>query len=249
MLFSLQRFEMSHGIRKVVFSDCFNQINGYSIMSTAQKVDFVEDLRQRMEEQYLQHCDMKVSIGFVTAMAARLILAKVKLVIYHSARRRGEETFPDLDRTLFSTSIEIIEYSHSLRVNPDYRIDLVDRAWRAVNTVFKDWEGAAGGQERRWRRIEELRAKALVACGMENSMEGIPSDEASTTYTGTWTIPRQPLPSVGELPAHDAMMSMNTSDSLVAEGMNEWDFNTLTSDMNESLNWNMDFNRQNNFWL
>jgi hypothetical protein len=192
MLFSLQRFEISYAIRKIVFSDKFTRDNGYSIMSTAQKGHFVEELSTTIEERYIRNCDMKIPLCFITATAGKLVLAKLKLIIHHTARKRGEQGLQDIDKTLFTTSVEILEYSHALRTNENYQRwawlfqtyiewdalaylllrlsnsqngSYIARAWRAVSTAFADWksDNLLEVHERRWRRIEELKARALAA--------------------------------------------------------------------------------------
>ena len=192
MLFSLQRFEISYAIRKIVFSDKFNQDNGYAIMTTAQKGDFLQKLQRNIEERYIRNCDMRVPLCFVTVTAARLILSKLKLIIHHTARKRGEQGLQAIEKTLFTTSIEILEYTHALRTNDNYQRwawlfrtyvewdalaylllsliscpngDEMARAWKAVKTAFDDWkcDPHLESQERQWQRIKELRARALAA--------------------------------------------------------------------------------------
>ena len=121
MLFSLERFEMSYAIRKVVFSDKFAHDNDYPALTAAQKVDFVGDLERKIASRFFCHCDMRIPICFITVAAAKLILAKLKLIIHHTARKRGHQGLQDAETTLFTTSIEILEHTHALRSNKNYQ--------------------------------------------------------------------------------------------------------------------------------
>ena len=200
MLFSLQRFEISYAVRKILFSDKFNRDNSYPMMTTMQKGRFVEELQSTIEQRYIHDCDMRVPLCFVTATSGRLILAKLKLIVHHTARKRGEQGLQDIEKALFTTSVEILEYTHALRTNENYQRwawlfqtyvewdalaylllslhksqsgECIARAWSAVNNAFSDWEDdhAFEAHEHRWRRIEELKARALAAHS-DTSMRG-----------------------------------------------------------------------------
>ena len=191
MLFSLQRFEISYAVRKILFSDNFTRDNSYPMMTTTQKGCFVEELQSTIEQRYIRNYDMRVPLCFVTATAGRLVLAKLKLIIHHTARKRGEHGLQDIEKALFTTSVEILEYTHALRTNESYQSwawlfqtyvewdalaylllslpnsqsgECIARAWSAVNNTFSDWQDDHGfeAHKHRWRRIEELKAKALA---------------------------------------------------------------------------------------
>lgn len=304
MLFSLQRFEISYAIRKLVFSDKFTRDNGYVVMSTAQKIAFIEDLHEKMQAKYLHHCDMKIPLDFVTATAERLIVAKLKLVVHHTARKNCESGVTDTDIAFLTTSIEIIECAHNLRTNQAYQrwvwlfqtyvewdalaylllhlastrtgVNL-DRAWDAVNTAFSDWKdettSSSGEQERRWRRMEELRVRAIAVHG-GRSASALASKIKDNAQNHLVLYPAH-SEHHGNLPAESENSATNSSyrdgarnpvDTFTTRSTNanqgpnpggasfmtdssDWQLSMLATELDEGFSWDMHIDHGVSGWL
>jgi hypothetical protein len=131
----------------------------------------IKECSDRLEEKYLQYCEKAGPLYWVAATVARLITAKMSLIIYHPLTQPGKPNSlsQDIKDRLFMASIEIIEYSQVLESEAStkhwgwlfhtyvqwhaiaYILGelairpqslIVDRAWRAMDGVFNDWGGA-----------------------------------------------------------------------------------------------------------
>ncbi len=164
MSFCLIRFEVANTFRRINYippgppRQC---TDFYKNVTLEDKEKWITECHNRLEERYLQHCDMSVPLFWVTATVARLMMSKMWLMVYHPFQRQdGGASLPDETKEkLFITSLENIEYS--LLLETEARTmkwgwlfktymqwhalafilselcqrttgDLVDRAWRAV---------------------------------------------------------------------------------------------------------------------
>ncbi|WEW58877.1 hypothetical protein PRK78_004345 [Emydomyces testavorans] len=160
--------------------------------SQRDREETVENLSKHLEHKYVQHCDMSVPIQWVCGTLSRLVVAKLLLMVHHPMTRDDTESSVLADETqnrLFLSSVEIIEFSLLLETNSNtsrwswfFRTHMqwhalayvlsnlcvrqtcpvVDRAWRAVNAAYKEWE--AKGQQKKgmlWPGIRKLMARAL----------------------------------------------------------------------------------------
>ncbi|KAI9654247.1 MAG: hypothetical protein M1821_006775 [Bathelium mastoideum] len=114
MTFSLIRCEVTSTFRRLNYvppspKPCFEK---YASATFEDKKRWVTECHQRLEERYLQYCDMTVPFYWVTATVCRLIMAKMWLMIYHPFQRKdGGRSLPqDVKDKLFLTSLENIEY-------------------------------------------------------------------------------------------------------------------------------------------
>lgn len=114
MTFSLIRCEVTSIFRRINYippnpKPCFEK---FVSATFEDKKRWVAECHQRLEERYLQHCDMSVPLFWVTATICRLIMAKMWLMIYHPFQRRdgGRSLPPEVKDKLFLTSLENIEY-------------------------------------------------------------------------------------------------------------------------------------------
>lgn len=284
MLYTLIRFEGSYAARKLVFSSKFNADNGYPNLSLQEKNDFLGSLLTDLEDKYLRYCDSKIPICYLTVTSIRMVLSKVKLTINHPAR--DDSTGPSGDRLddLVQSSIEIIEYAHTLRTSDKYSRwvwlfqkyiewdavafllnnlstapmpNHVDRAWKAVETFFRVWEGHVPDGERRWGRLLNLRAKAAAKqCPKRMTISHVPST-AMTSAVHHGQTDEGVAPTIGNMP--DFVEQQNTymadnQDSLpvsqtplpqvfdptVNIEYAEWDFDSLSYSMQEPTSWAMD---------
>ena len=170
MTFDLIRYSMGITVRRLSYTPpgagrCRTMSAG---LSTEDKERMIEDLHQYLEKKYLSHCDMNVPLHWVAATVARLILAKMWLVVHHPFSRSdaGAGLPQETKDRLFRTSLEVIEFSRllenettTLRWGWLFRTYVqwhaiafvisqlctrtlgpeVDKAWMVIEGVFDDW--------------------------------------------------------------------------------------------------------------
>ncbi|KAL9115660.1 MAG: hypothetical protein Q9227_000028 [Pyrenula ochraceoflavens] len=190
MTFNLIRFEVGVTMRRLA-SSSLGEVRGEgsNAKSLDEKEKLIETCHQRIEERYLQYCDMNVPIFWVTATVGRLIMAKMWLIVHHPFQRDSRPISSDIRDRLFLTSVEVIEFSRLLEVNEStakwgwhFRTYMqwhavafvlaelcvrnlspqVDRAWRAVDSVYGVWESSIskGKKGMLWRPMQKLMARA-----------------------------------------------------------------------------------------
>ena len=136
------------------------------------KEKMIEELHQHIEKRYLRHCDTAtVPLHWVAATVARLILAKMWLVVHHAFQHSdaGASLPKETNDRLFHTSVEVIEFSRLLETEKTtmkwgwlFRTYVqwhalafvlsqlctrtmgsdVDRAWAIIDDVFDQWGGS-----------------------------------------------------------------------------------------------------------
>lgn len=172
MTFCLIRYEICSLTRRLSYvppgSGCPQRA---SLVTLEEKERMIKECADRLEEKYLQYCEEAGPLYWVAATVARLITAKMSLIIYHPLTQPGlpSPLSQDVKDRLFMASIEILEYSSVLKSEASTRqwgwlfhtyvqwhaiafilaelcvrspSMIVDRAWRAVDAVFNDWGGA-----------------------------------------------------------------------------------------------------------
>ena len=179
MTFDLIRYSVSTTVRRLSYmppgpGPCRIRNAGLSLED---KERMIEDLHQYLERKFLRHCDTKVPLHWVAATVARLIMAKMWLVVHHPfSRADAGEGLPQVikDR-LFLTSVEVIEFSRLLETEKTtlkwgwlFRTYVqwhalafvlsqlcvrtlgpeVDKAWMVIEGVFDDWGGAVSSSQR-----------------------------------------------------------------------------------------------------
>ena len=129
------------------------------------QLEALADVERRLQERVLAHCDTKIPIAWVTSVVTRLILCRIRLVIYHPIENgMGNAVRPNVSRErLLETAVASLEYSHLLETEPigapyqwftktyvqwhalamtlaelcvQTKGPLVQRAWRIVDAVF-----------------------------------------------------------------------------------------------------------------
>ena len=170
MTFDLIRYSMGITVRRLSYTPpgagrC-RTMNAR--LSTEDRERMIDDLHQYLEKKYLRHCDMSIPLHWVGATVARLILAKMWLVVHHPFTRSdaGAGLPQETKDRLFLTSIEVIEFSRLLQTEKAtlkwgwlFRTYVqwhaiafvisqlctrtlgpdVDKAWRVIEVVFDDW--------------------------------------------------------------------------------------------------------------
>lgn len=174
MSFCLLRFEVANTFRRLNYippgppKQCTEYFQSVTLQD---KERWITECHQRLEEQFLKHCDMSVPLFWVTATVARLMMSKMWLMVYHPFQRQdgGATLSEEVKQKLFITSLENMEYSVLLETEARTKHwgwlfktyiqwhalaftlselchrttgDLVDRAWIAVEkTCDGRWTG------------------------------------------------------------------------------------------------------------
>ncbi|KAI1384350.1 fungal-specific transcription factor domain-containing protein [Hypoxylon trugodes] len=96
---------------------------------------------ERIEKKYLKSCGDKDSdvLHWVAAMIARLIMAKMSLLIYQPMllHSTGQELASDIRHRLFMASLEVVEYTKVLNSEPKCR------QWRWLFQTYAQWHAVA----------------------------------------------------------------------------------------------------------
>ena len=180
MTFDLIRYSVSTTVRRLSYAPvgpgpCRTKSN---TLTLEDKERMIEELHQHLERKYLQYCDTNtVPLHWVAATVARLIMAKMWLVVHHPFHRSdvGAGLPQETKDRLFDTSIEVMEFSRLLETESTtlrwgwlFRTYVqwhalafvlsqlctrtlgpdVDRAWHVIDGVFEDWGGALSKNHR-----------------------------------------------------------------------------------------------------
>ncbi|KAI9789022.1 MAG: hypothetical protein M1833_002774 [Piccolia ochrophora] len=172
----------------------------FCIITVEDREKAVEECRKYVEEKYLKYCDTTDPLAWLTITVARLIFAKVWLILASPFQADRVALAPETTQRLFISAIEVIEYSklvvrsqatrhwswlsrgfiqwHAvafiLAVLCERTIgDIVDRAWVAVQDVFDELDLQAGNSSKSllWRSLLKLKGKASHARELELARE------------------------------------------------------------------------------
>ena len=178
--FDLIRFSVSTAVRRLSYAPpgpgpCRTKSN---TLTLEDKERMIDELHQHIERKYLQYCDTKtVPLHWVAATTARLVTAKMWLVVHHPFQRSdaGAGLPQETKDRLFNTSIEVIEFSRLLETEATtlkwgwlFRTYVqwhamafvlsqlctrtsgpsVDRAWGVINRAYDEWGGAISSNHR-----------------------------------------------------------------------------------------------------
>ena len=132
------------------------------------KEKIILDVENRLEKEVLLYCDQSKPIAWVTSVVIRLVMARIRLALYHPPLqdlRSTSQRFVSREKVL-RTAIEAVEYSHLLdsepsasqwtwffNTHPQWHAlaatlaelcvqdqgPLVERAWKIVDVVFDRW--------------------------------------------------------------------------------------------------------------
>ncbi|KAL9104508.1 MAG: hypothetical protein Q9163_000539 [Psora crenata] len=180
MTFDLIRYSVSTTVRRLSYAPpgpgpCRTKSAGLSLED---KEKMIEELHQYIEKKYLRYCDTTtVPLHWVAATVARLILAKMWLVVHHPFQRSdaGAGLPQETKDRLFHTSVEVIEFSRLLETEKTtlkwgwlfctyvqwHALAFVlsqlctrtlgpdvDRAWVVIEGVFDEWGGSVNVNQR-----------------------------------------------------------------------------------------------------
>lgn len=168
--FCLVRCEITCALRRANYSCPGGR--AFKMMGTGPSIERCEKMIQiissRVEERYIKHCDMNIPIHWASATVARLILAKLWLIVHHPMTRKDRITNVSqaTRESLFLTAIEVLEFGRLLESDPKtakwgwlFRTNMqwhgvafvlsevcvrpicpvTDRAWNAINSLYADW--------------------------------------------------------------------------------------------------------------
>lgn len=142
MTFCLIRFELSVFSRRLNLT-CPGGRPGHVRASRTfeEKEQMIDSCHRDIEEKYLQHCEMSVPILWVAATVARLILAKMWLMVHHPKRYKmdhdGQALPAETKDRLFVTSTEVIEFSFLLEKNEN------TAKWGWLFRTYMQWQSVA----------------------------------------------------------------------------------------------------------
>ncbi|OTA90716.1 hypothetical protein M434DRAFT_397806 [Hypoxylon sp. CO27-5] len=140
MTFCLIRYEICALSRKIHFAT-----NGMapcrSRSTEAERDEMLLACYERIEKKYLKSCGDKDTdvLHWVAAMIARLIMAKMSLIIYQPMllHSTGQELNGDIRHRLFMASLEVVEYTKVLNSEPRCR------QWRWLFQTYAQWHAVA----------------------------------------------------------------------------------------------------------
>lgn len=166
MTFCLIRFELSIFSRRFNFTAPGNLSDGALELSLDEKEKAIDECHRKLEDRYLRHCDMNLPIYWVAATVARLILAKMWLMVHHPRSFGvGEGSWPlppEIRDRVFITSVEVIEFSHLLEKNENTAkwgwLFRTYMQWQSVAFVLSEICSRPPGPDvdRAWRAIESV---------------------------------------------------------------------------------------------
>jgi hypothetical protein len=120
MTFCLIRYEICSLVKRLSYTPPGKGPCNTAAMSWTleDKEKLIKETAERMEEKYLKYCENAGPLCWVAATVARLITAKMGLIIYHPLIHPSspESLNQDVRDRLFMASIEIIEYTRVLEI-------------------------------------------------------------------------------------------------------------------------------------
>ena len=172
LTFDLIRYSVSTTVRRLSYippgsGPCKSK---HASITLEEKEHIIEELHQYIEQRFLRHLDTNIPLHWVAATVARLVMAKMWLVIHHPLGRSdaGLGLPEDLKDRLLTTSVEVIEFSRLLETEESTKKwgwlfrtyiqwhalafvlsqlcvrtegPVVDRAWIMIDGVFESWGG------------------------------------------------------------------------------------------------------------
>ncbi|KAH8679721.1 fungal-specific transcription factor domain-containing protein [Tricladium varicosporioides] len=172
MTFCLIRYEICSLTRRLSYTPpgkflCKLAARSFEL-TLEEKEKLVRESADHLEKTYLQYCENAGPLYWVAATVARLITAKMSLILYHPLTQPGQPSTLNQDTRdrLLMASIEIIEYSKVLEEESSTKrwgwlfktyiqwhaiayilgelcvresSTTVDRAWKAIDSVFGEW--------------------------------------------------------------------------------------------------------------
>lgn len=195
MTFCLMRYEIAKVSWYVIGTSVSSYPFGKMVPDTTllEKEQMVRNLNDTLETKYIQYCLDAGPLCWVGATVSRLVVAKLSIIPFLRGSSCNPADFPQHVRDrLFIASIEIMEYSSLLESGTRTKkwgwvfhtyvqwhalifilveiccrdsSALLERAWRAVDSVFTGWDNAVKYSRSQkngelWLPLKKLMAKA-----------------------------------------------------------------------------------------
>jgi hypothetical protein len=190
--FCLIRCEITGALRRANYVCPGAQWRSAESMPSIDRCErMIKIISERCEQRYIRHCDMNVPIQWCAATVARLILAKLWLIVHHPMTRKDRGNVSLATReSLFLTAIEVLEFGRLLEADPKttkwgwlFRTNMqwhgvafvlsevcvrpicpvTDRAWNAVSSLYNDWSIQATHKKGMlWRPLAALMKRAAA---------------------------------------------------------------------------------------
>ena len=180
MTFCLIRYEISVFSRRFTFTAPGQSASLGQELSLKEKEALIDECHRKLEEKYLRHCDMTMPIYWVAATVARLILAKMWLMVHHPrAYSLADGTTPlppEIRDRVFITSVEVIEFSHLLEKNEN------TAKWGWLFRTYMQWQSVAFALseicirppgpdvDRAWQAIQSVYNERLMSAKYQKGM-------------------------------------------------------------------------------
>jgi hypothetical protein len=190
--FCLIRCEITSALRRANYVCPGAQWRAPSSVPSIDRCErMIKIISERCEQRYIRHCDMNVPIQWCSATVARLILAKLWLIVHHPMTRKDRGNVSLATReSLFLTAIEVLEFGRLLEADPKtakwgwlFRTNMqwhgvafvlsevcvrpicpvTDRAWNAVSSLYSEWAVQATHKKGMlWRPLAALMKRAAA---------------------------------------------------------------------------------------
>ncbi|PWY85091.1 Zn(II)2Cys6 transcription factor [Aspergillus heteromorphus CBS 117.55] len=201
MYFCLIRCEVMRALWNISFVAPNMEAPGYSRGSDRlplkEREAIVQNLQDRLENQYLKHCDTSKPFFLASTFVARLMVARAWLIARYPLgdKEYGAGLSVPMRDHLFLSSIEVLKLSSLVLTNEQishwswhskthiqwHAVAFVlseicsrprsadcDWAWEYVNTVYDNWKMKESGRKGTlWRPIKRLMAKAQYVRHMQ----------------------------------------------------------------------------------
>ncbi|KAJ5746503.1 hypothetical protein N7520_011685 [Penicillium odoratum] len=193
MTFCLIRCEITSTLRRVNYACPGSRFRMGDTAPTTDRCErMLQLLNNRIEERYIKHCDMNIPLHWASATVARLILAKLWLIVHHPMTRKDRSTnvSQSIRESLFLTAIEVLEFGRLLEIDPKtakwgwlFRTNMqwhgvafvlselcvrpicpiTERAWNAIHALYSDWTlRGAHKKGMLWRPLDALMKRATA---------------------------------------------------------------------------------------
>jgi hypothetical protein len=183
----------------------------------------VECLHNTLNEKFVKYCDMQEPLQWACATMARLVVAKLWLVVHHPMIKNNLTSLSVEDRNrILLTSIEVIEFTRLMETSESTRrwgwlfgsyiqwhaiafvlAELcvrpqcpgVDRAWLAIDSTFHEWERRSMGKKGSlWRPLTKLYNKAQASRAKRYGPPGIGCPTIDQNIPNLQQVQQPPLP-------------------------------------------------------
>ncbi|KAI1497968.1 fungal-specific transcription factor domain-containing protein [Biscogniauxia marginata] len=142
MTFCLIRYEICSLARKMHFAaNSMSSSPNDSLATLQERENMLIEMYERIDAKYLKACADKESdvLNWIAATIARLIMAKMSLVIYQPMLMpsTGQDLSVDVRDRLFMSAVEVVEYNKVLNGEPRCR------PWRWLFQTYTQWHAVA----------------------------------------------------------------------------------------------------------